>query len=88
MRIDKFLKVSRIIKRRTIAKEVAEQGRIQINGQTAKAGANVKIGDEVAIRLGQKHLVVRVDRLEETARKEDAATFYSIVKEERITDNI
>ncbi|MBU9722002.1 MULTISPECIES: RNA-binding S4 domain-containing protein [Bacillaceae] len=86
MRIDKFLKVSRIIKRRTMAKEVAEQGRVQINGQTAKAGANVKIGDEIAIQFGQKHIVVRVDRLEESARKEDAATFYTVIKEERIPE--
>ncbi|WP_088036619.1 RNA-binding S4 domain-containing protein [Evansella clarkii] len=84
MRLDKYLKVSRLIKRRTMAKEVAEQGRVKINGQTAKAGANVKEGDELKILFGQKHVTVRVDRLEESARKEEAGTMYSVIKEERI----
>jgi len=55
MRLDKFLKVSRLIKRRTLAKEVADKGRIAINGQIAKASSNVKIGDELEIRFGQKN---------------------------------
>ncbi|UTR12451.1 RNA-binding S4 domain-containing protein [Evansella sp. LMS18] len=84
MRLDKYLKVSRLIKRRTMAKEVAEQGRVKINGQTAKAGANVKEGDELEILFGQKHVTVRVDRLEESARKEEAGTMYTVTKEERI----
>ncbi|MFA9559793.1 RNA-binding S4 domain-containing protein [Evansella sp. AB-rgal1] len=84
MRIDKFLKVSRLIKRRTLAKEVAEQGRVEINGQTAKAGANVKPGDEISIRFGQKLVVVRVERLEESIRKEEATTMYSLLREEKL----
>ena len=54
MRLDKFLKVSRLIKRRTLAKEVADQGRITINEKIAKASSTVKAGDELAIRFGQK----------------------------------
>jgi ribosomal 50S subunit-recycling heat shock protein len=84
MRLDKFLKVSRIIKRRTLAKEVADQGRILINGQQAKASTNVKTGDELTIRLGQKVLKVRVENLQESTRKEDAANLYSILSEEKI----
>lgn len=86
MRLDKFLKVSRIIKRRTLAKEVADKGRIQVNGHTAKAGTNVKLGDELTIRFGQKLTTFRVDRLEEAAKKDDAATMYSLIKEEQISD--
>lgn len=56
MRLDKFLKVSRLIKRRTLAKEVADQGRITINSKVAKASSSVKAGDELAIRFGQKKL--------------------------------
>lgn len=84
MRIDKFLKVSRLIKRRTLAKEVAEQGRISINGVVAKAGSNVKEGDEIQIRFGQKLVTVRVEQLKESTRKEDAGMMYSILKEENI----
>lgn len=54
MRLDKFLKVSRLIKRRTLAKEVADQGRISINGNQAKASSDVKPGDELTVRFGQK----------------------------------
>ncbi|WP_026688686.1 RNA-binding S4 domain-containing protein [Alteribacter aurantiacus] len=86
MRIDKYLKVSRLIKRRTMAKEVAEQGRITVNGQTVKAGANVKVGDEISIRFGQKIVTVTVDRLEESTRKDEAATLYTLVKEESLRD--
>ncbi|PYZ95424.1 hypothetical protein CR205_19605 [Alteribacter lacisalsi] len=84
MRIDKYLKVSRLIKRRTMAKELAEKGRIDVNGQTAKAGTNVKAGDELTIRFGQKTVTVQVDRLEERARKDEAATLYTLVKEEAV----
>lgn len=74
MRIDKFLKVSRLIKRRTLAKEVADQGRITINGKVAKAGSTVKAGDELAIRFGQKIVTARVEELRDTVKKEDAQT--------------
>jgi ribosomal 50S subunit-recycling heat shock protein len=84
MRLDKFLKVSRLIKRRTLAKEVADQGRITINGQQAKASSNVKIGDELNVRFGQRLVTVIVENLQETTRKEEAANMYKVIKEERI----
>ncbi|THE11471.1 RNA-binding S4 domain-containing protein [Bacillus timonensis] len=83
MRLDKFLKVSRLIKRRTLAKEVADQGRILINGLAAKASSNVKIGDELTIRFGQKIVTVKIEDLQETTKKEYADKLYSIVKEEK-----
>lgn len=86
MRLDKFLKVSRIIKRRTLAKEVADQGRVFVNGQQAKASSNVKAGDELTIRLGQKIIKVRVESLQESTRKEDAASLYSVLSEEKIEE--
>ncbi|MBA4538422.1 RNA-binding S4 domain-containing protein [Bacillus aquiflavi] len=84
MRLDKFLKVSRLIKRRTLAKEVADQGRISINGQQAKASSNVKVGDELCIRFGQKLIKVRIDKLQETTKKEEAANMYSVIEESQI----
>jgi len=84
MRLDKFLKVSRLIKRRTLAKEVADQGRITINGQQAKASSNVKIGDELVVRFGQRLVTVKVENLQENTRKEDAAGMYTVMKDERI----
>ena len=84
MRIDKFLKVSRLIKRRTLAKEVAVQGRIEINGKVAKASSTVKVGDELAIRFGQKIVTARVEELRDTTKKEDAAKMFTIIKEERL----
>lgn len=86
MRLDKFLKVSRLIKRRTLAKEVADQGRITINGVTAKASSTVKVGDELLIRFGQKLVTARVDELKETTRKEDASNLYTIIGEEKISE--
>ncbi|GLB61564.1 RNA-binding S4 domain-containing protein [Cytobacillus sp. NCCP-133] len=83
MRLDKFLKVSRLIKRRTLAKEVSDQGRISVNGLKAKASSTVKVGDELQIRFGQKLVTVKVERLQETTRKEEAAEMYSIIKEEK-----
>jgi len=84
MRLDKFLKVSRLIKRRTLAKEVADQGRITINGKIAKASSTVKAGDELAIRFGQKIVTAHVDELRDTVKKEDAAKMFTILKEERL----
>lgn len=84
MRLDKFLKVSRLIKRRTLAKEVADQGRITINGKVAKASSAVKAGDELAIRFGQKVVTARVEELRDTVKKEDAVKMFTILKEERL----
>lgn len=84
MRLDKFLKISRLIKRRTLAKEVADQGRITINGKVVKASSAVKVGDELVIRFGQKIVTVRVEELKEIVRKEDAAKLFTILKEEKL----
>jgi ribosomal 50S subunit-recycling heat shock protein len=84
MRLDKFLKVSRLIKRRTLAKEVADQGRITINGKEAKASSTVSEGDMMQIKFGQKLVTVEVTALKETVRKEEADMLYKIIKEEKI----
>jgi ribosomal 50S subunit-recycling heat shock protein len=85
LRLDKFLKVSRLIKRRTLAKEVADQGRITINGIEGKASSNVKLGDVLAIRFGQKIVTVQIDAIQETSRKDEANLMYTVVKEEKVT---
>lgn len=87
MRLDKFLKVSRLIKRRTLAKEVCDQGRIKINGQVAKAGSAVKAGDELVVRFGQKLVTVRVDAIREIVRKDEAGTMYTIVSETPVSES-
>lgn len=84
MRLDKFLKISRLIKRRTLAKEVADQGRITINGKQAKASSNVAIGDELAIRFGQKLVTIEIAALRETVKKDEAQELYKVIKEEKI----
>ncbi|MFD2045566.1 RNA-binding S4 domain-containing protein [Ornithinibacillus salinisoli] len=84
MRLDKFLKISRLIKRRTLAKEVADQGRITINGNQAKASTNVAVGDELIIKFGQKLVTIEVVTLKETVRKDEAEMLYNIIKEEKI----
>lgn len=84
MRLDKFLKISRLIKRRTVAKDASDQGRVWMNGKEAKPSSTVKVGDELTIRFGRKNVTVRVERLQETTRKEEAAGMYTIVREEDI----
>ena len=80
MRIDKFLKNSRLIKRRTIAKEACEQGRITVNGKTAKPGTEIREGDKIHIAFGNGSLEVEVLALMESCRKEDAASMYRIIE--------
>jgi ribosomal 50S subunit-recycling heat shock protein len=82
MRLDKFLKVSRLVKRRTLAKEVCDQGRVTVNGQVAKSSSNVKVGDELTIRYGNKLVTVKVEKILDTTKKDEAATLYTMVKEE------
>ncbi len=69
MRLDKFLKISRIIKRRTVAKEISSQGRITINGKVAKSSSNVNVGDEIVINFGNKVLTVKVNDIRDTTKK-------------------
>ena len=79
MRIDKYLKTARLIKRRTVAKEACDQERIALNGRTAKAGSEVKVGDVIEIRFGSHSTTVKVIKLSEHCRKEDAETMYEII---------
>ena len=85
MRLDKFLKVSRIIKRRTVAKEIADKGRIQVNDQLAKSSTNVKVGDTLKMLFGNKTLEVRVLELKDTTKKDEAKDLYEVISETRET---
>ena len=76
MRLDKYLKVSRLIKRRTVANEACDAGRVMINGKTAKAGADVKVGDVIEIGFGTRNVKVEVLDVQETTRKEDAKELF------------
>ncbi len=76
MRLDKYLKVSRIIKRRTIANEACDAGKVEVNGKIARASYDVKVGDEIKISLGSKITTYKVLAVNEHALKEDAAKMY------------
>ena len=84
MRLDKFLKVSRIIKRRTVAKEACDGGRVSLNGRTAKAGNEVKEGDVLEIRFGSRLGRYEVVHIQEAARKESAAEMYRVIQEDEV----
>lgn len=79
MRIDKFLKVSRIIKRRTLANEACSREKVSINGRTVKPGAEVKVGDIVEIRFGENVTRLRVLKVTEHARKEESIEMYELL---------
>jgi ribosomal 50S subunit-recycling heat shock protein len=79
MRLDKFLKVSRLIKRRTVANEACDAGRVSINGNPAKASANVKVGDEIEIMFGQKSVKVRVLDIQDTTKKDEAKDLFEYI---------
>jgi len=80
MRLDKYLKVSRIIKRRTVANDACGAGRVTVNGKVAKAGADIKVGDIIAIRFGSNLTRAEVLSLAEHVRKEEAAGMYRILE--------
>lgn len=80
MRIDKFLKNSRLIKRRTVAKEACDQGRISVNGKVAKAGTEVKVGDIIHIEFGNSSVSARVLEIIDSAKKDAAAQMYEIIQ--------
>lgn len=82
MRLDKFLKVSRIIKRRTVAKEACDGGRVMLNGRVAKAGAEVKEGDIMEIRFGSRVGRYEVAAVQEVVRKENATEMYRVLQED------
>ena len=79
MRIDKFLKISRLIKRRTIANEACDTGRIWVNSKLVKASYDVKVGDIIEIKMGEKIIKVEVLDIKEHALKNDAATMYKVL---------
>lgn len=79
MRIDKFLKVSRIIKRRTVANEVCDAGKVTVNGKVVRASYDVKVDDVIEIDFGAKAIKVKVVSVQETVRKEDASAMYTSV---------
>lgn len=79
MRLDKFLKVSRLIKRRTVANEACDAGRVMVNGKPAKASVNVKVGDEIEIMFGQKAVKVRVLNIQDTTKKEEAKDLFEYI---------
>lgn len=83
MRLDKFLKISRIIKRRSVAKEVADKGRIQINGKVAKSSSTVKVGDQLQIQFGNRLVIYKIKELHESTKKEDAAKMYTLISDEK-----
>lgn len=80
MRLDKWLKVSRIIKRRSVANEAADMGRIMVNGKVAKPSTNVDTGDVLDILLGGKHFLCRVEKTPEFTKKEEADSLYTVIQ--------
>ena len=82
MGLDKYLKVSRIIKRRTVAKEASEGGRVTLNGKVAKPSTEVKVGDVMEIRFGEKMAKFRILAVAETVRKADAGAMYELIEGE------
>lgn len=79
MRLDKYLKVSRLIKRRTVANDACDGGKITVNGKVAKASYNVAVGDVIEITFGERKIAVKVESVNEYAKKDDAAAMYSAV---------
>lgn len=79
MRLDKYLKVTRIIKRRTVANEACDGGRVSVNGRTVKASYDVKIGDIIEVGFGTKAVRIKVTDIKETTLKNDAQTLYEVI---------
>ena len=78
MRLDKYLKVSRLNKRRTVANEACDAGRVNVNGKPARASYEVKVGDEVTVQLGNRDITVEIVSVQETVAKADATNLYRI----------
>lgn len=79
MRLDKYLKISRLIKRRTVANEACDAGRVMINDKVAKASADVKIGDVIEIAFGQKSVKIRVLDIQDTTKKNEAKDLFEYI---------
>lgn len=86
MRLDKFLKVSRIIKRRTLAKEACDKKQVFVNGRPAKAGTEVKSGDIIKLNLGLRRMTVKVTSVKETVPAKEAASLYELVEDYKIEE--
>ena len=82
MRLDKYLKVSRLIKRRTVANEACDNGLVLVNGKAARASYDVKVGDQITLRFGARTLTVEVLSVQETVKQADASALYREVREE------
>lgn len=81
MRLDKFLKVSRILKRRTVAQEACDGGKVDVNGKAAKPSCRLKVGDLVCVHFATANLTFRVKMIKETVKKDEAAEMYEIITE-------
>lgn len=79
MRLDKYLKVSRLIKRRTVANEACDAGKVLVNGKTARASYDVKIGDVIEITMGARVVKIKVTAVNEVIKKEDASSMYTAI---------
>lgn len=84
MRLDKFLKVSRLFKRRTVAAEACDRGRVQVNSRPAKSGSKVKVGDEITINFNQRIITVKVLELKEHVTKDEASELYELISNEKV----
>ncbi len=84
MRLDKYLKTSRILKRRTVSKELADQQRVFVNGKIAKPSTEVKIGDTIRILFGYRELTVKVKMIQKQVNKNDAALMFEVMEEKKI----
>lgn len=87
MRIDKYLKVSRILKRRTVSKELALHQRIEVNGKLVKPSYDVKVGDEVTITFGQRQMTVKILETANFSKKADALMMYEVISEKWLEDS-
>lgn len=83
MRLDKFLKVTRIIKRRTVAKEIADQGRVLLNGKVSKSSSDVGANDNLVIKFGNRTLTIKVLQILDTTKKNTVNSMYEIINDEK-----
>ncbi len=88
MRLDKYLKTARILKRRTVSKELADQQRVYVNGRVAKPSTDVKVGDIIKVLFGHRELTIRVLLLQKQANKNDAALMFEVVEEKLVKNNV
>lgn len=84
MRLDKYLKTARILKRRTVSKELADQQRVYVNGKIAKPSTDVKVGDEIRVLFGHRELAVKVMMIQKQVNKNDAALMFEVIEEKVI----